>query len=1027
MKKFILPIVTVAVLCLVHLATIANAAPTTTIVQNLRITGLGSTGNPCVTIKNAAGDTATSTCGSGGGSSASGTVGAVQLSDGSGNFTNDANLYWASSTNELFVGNIIEGIGNDLYLTSPGQNSIIDLQANGTIQLNYQPSASFVINPIGGAGAASLDASLLTANRSYQFPDGSGVFCVNNYNCGYLFAASSTGNALSIQKSTSTTSTLVTFLLDLSSYLTRALTSLNGATSSAQTIVGGSGVSVSTVAGSANSTTTITNTGVTSFNGATGTVSGVNSFNGATGTVTGVSSLSNNSSAGGIDFSASTGTSLTGVLHSLAITQFTGVLPIANGGTNATSAAAALSNLGGISTSTYNASITVATAGPLGGGGKLSDNGTLSLTCATCITTSTYNASITISTAAPLTGGGSLSNGGTLSLACPTCGSGGATTTINGVNGPTFTFNIVAVSSTNSSVSTSSATVNLNIPGLPRTCNFIVSSQSGADYGATQLATAVNAAANTTNYPNGAAICLPDVSAYVVTSTLKLANGVGIIGLGHQSAINFAASSAGTANTPGSQLFAASGSNPGHIVLANLILQQTSSSAPYAGTALDLSNMALTYTSNIQSLGWKYAVYANDTNNNTFYNDLENWSSFDDNGIYVSSTNPVNRNTFKDFRIATNSSLSSSTKYGLYLNKGQDNVFTGDDFEPAKASGTIGIDLETTNAINTYFYGAYLEANQTSTILHNAVRTSFFGTQECCHISTDIQQNGDTYTLFQNYDDNFGIPFNNSLPGTSTDPSGNSLSWTFQNNQSFAHVGSSLMLFQLLNGTDTSNVLKLKNAGIGNTLLATDGSNNAQLTVGATGTFIGPAQLLAAGGKLFSMTSTSTSYVSTAGSVSLIGSGVGTTTIPANFLRAGDTIQLMGQCHAKWTANPTSTIQFFFGGKIVAQNGASGTQAFSTNNGTSRNCQYEVDMTIISTGASARATADGYMLFTTSNTSNNRFGIDSTSTLNGAASLDFAIDTTVANKVDFQYTMATTTANDVVTSTIAYINILRSQ
>lgn len=43
-------------------------------------------------------------------------------------------------------------------------------------------------------------------------------------------------------------------------------------------------------------------------------------------------------------------------------------------------------NFGGITTSTYNASITIATAAPLGGGGQLSNNGTLSLTCTGCLT-----------------------------------------------------------------------------------------------------------------------------------------------------------------------------------------------------------------------------------------------------------------------------------------------------------------------------------------------------------------------------------------------------------------------------------------------------------------------------------------------------------------------------------------------------------------------------------------------------------------------------------------------------------------
>jgi hypothetical protein len=42
----------------------------------------------------------------------------------------------------------------------------------------------------------------------------------------------------------------------------------------------------------------------------------------------------------------------------------------------------------------------------------------------------------------------------------------------------------------------------------------------------------------------------------------------------------------------------------------------------------------------------------------------------------------------------------------------------------------------------------------------------------------------------------------------------------------------------LLNGSDTSNVLKLKNAGTGKTLVVTDGSNNTKFSVAQNGTIV---------------------------------------------------------------------------------------------------------------------------------------------------------------------------------------------
>jgi hypothetical protein len=53
----------------------------------------------------------------------------------------------------------------------------------------------------------------------------------------------------------------------------------------------------------------------------------------ATITALSVLSLSNNASAGGVNFSSATGTNIQGTLNSLALSQFTGVLSVANGGT----------------------------------------------------------------------------------------------------------------------------------------------------------------------------------------------------------------------------------------------------------------------------------------------------------------------------------------------------------------------------------------------------------------------------------------------------------------------------------------------------------------------------------------------------------------------------------------------------------------------------------------------------------------------------------------------------------------------
>jgi len=140
--------------------------------------------------------------------------------------------------------------------------------ATTTITLNLGPGCS------GGNFVQTISP---TGTISCAIPSGAATTTINGaLGALFNFVASSTGSVLSITTSTAGGSSTINFLLQLSNYLTAALQSLNGATSSAQTIVGGTGISVATAASSTNSTTTITNTGVTSFTGA-GCVTAANS------------------------------------------------------------------------------------------------------------------------------------------------------------------------------------------------------------------------------------------------------------------------------------------------------------------------------------------------------------------------------------------------------------------------------------------------------------------------------------------------------------------------------------------------------------------------------------------------------------------------------------------------------------------------------------------------------------------------------------------------------------------------------
>jgi len=106
------------------------------------------------------------------------------------------------------------------------------------------------------------------------------------------------------------------------------------------------------------------------------------------------------------------------------------------------------------------------------------------------ITTSTYNASMTITTAAPLGGGGQLSNNGYLNLTCSGCSGGGVTTTIavasgTAVNGPNF------ILSTSTGIQITNVNSNFTIANTGVTS---VNGSTGAVNGVVASATAINGA-----------------------------------------------------------------------------------------------------------------------------------------------------------------------------------------------------------------------------------------------------------------------------------------------------------------------------------------------------------------------------------------------------------------------------------------------------------------------------------------------------------------------------------------------------
>ncbi len=141
-------------------------------------------------------------------------------------------------------------------------------------------------------------------------------------------------------------------------------------------VVGGTGSDCGSGGGGVASTTPFTSGQIVVVSGTAISTNGFKTSDFLASSTTYVASLSNNSSAGGIDFSASTGSNITGVLHSLAITQFTGNwVSTFNGATGTVVGVGSLNGATG--------TVTIATTSPIQG--SMSGT-TLTLSCPTCIT-----------------------------------------------------------------------------------------------------------------------------------------------------------------------------------------------------------------------------------------------------------------------------------------------------------------------------------------------------------------------------------------------------------------------------------------------------------------------------------------------------------------------------------------------------------------------------------------------------------------------------------------------------------------
>ncbi len=326
---------------------------------------------------------------------------------------------------------------------------------------------------------------------------------------------------------------------------------------------------------------------------------------------------------------------------------------------------------------------------------------------------------------------------------------------------------------------------------------------SGADY--TTIQWAIDAATT------GGTIYVIDWT-YTQTSTLLFKyNNTRIVGNGMSTKIVWDGSTVTT-------LVWFNTSNIKGCSLENLYFENTNVSALWVW--LDFSNTPLNKYKDLYFFNFNVAIKANDTANYTFYNHFTNINIFEcNNGFDFTSTNPINNNWFENIRIALKAWWAGKW---LYMNNAQGNTFTNFNAEPWTWAGITGIHLDTNLVINTVFINPYLENNNVWVNISSSQRTMFIWGMIVAN-TTNVTDTG-LDTAFLNTNVNY-VLYQQMVNMEFYDKSNASrIAWRFRNNTSFAHNSSNLIEMELLNGSDTSNILQLKNAWSGKYITALSGS-----------------------------------------------------------------------------------------------------------------------------------------------------------------------------------------------------------
>lgn len=164
-------------------------------------------------------------------------------------------------------------------------------------------------------------------------------------------------------------------------------------------------------------------------------------------------------------------------------------------------------------------------------------------------------------------------------------------------------------------------------------------------------------------------------------------------------------------------------------------------------------------------------------------------------------------------------------------------------------------------------------------------------------------------------------------------------------------------------------------------------------------------------GVIYTSTATAT-VANTTNETSIIGSGVGTLTLPANFFVAGKNVRVRVRGILSDTGTPTLNIKVKLGSTVIAQTTAIALAGTISNN----YFEAEAGITCRTTGASGTVIAQGHMIYDESTHAGTMWGMANTAAT--------TIDTTASQALDVTATWGTGVSANTISGTNATVEVL---